>query len=75
MRFRGRNRGRGGGNWNFFEIFISGVFGLITINYLIFGFADVVMNIHTALVWVNKHGGLDAVIYDFFRQIFQRGRN
>lgn len=49
-----RNRNRGNGNWNIFEIFISGVFGLITINYLIFGFADVVININNGLTCVKK---------------------
>ena len=57
MRFRG--------NWNFFQIFISGLFTAITINYLITGFVDIVYNLNSLLIWLNK-SGLSAYISKFF---------
>jgi|UPI00036D3DB9 hypothetical protein len=53
------------GNWNFFEIFISGLFTAITINYLITGFADIVHNINSVLIWVHK-SGLGVYLYKLF---------
>jgi hypothetical protein len=57
MRFRG--------NWNFFQIFISGLFTAITINYLITGFVDIVHNINSLLIWIQKTG-LSAYISKLF---------
>jgi hypothetical protein len=57
MRFRG--------NWNFFQIFISGLFTAITINYLITGFIDIVYNINSLLIWLNKSGIVET-LYRFF---------
>ena len=57
MRFRG--------NWNFFEIFIGGLFTAITINYLVTGFFDIVVNINSVLIWFHK-SGLGVYLYKLF---------
>jgi hypothetical protein len=57
MRFRG--------NWNFFQIFISGLFTAITINYLVTGFVDIVYNINSLLIWFHK-SGLGVYLYKLF---------
>ncbi|MEY3222382.1 MAG: hypothetical protein RLZZ203_1238 [Cyanobacteriota bacterium] len=57
MRFRG--------NWNFFQIFISGLFTAITINYLVTGFIDIVYNINSLLIGFHK-SGLGVYLYKLF---------
>jgi hypothetical protein len=53
------------GNWNFFEIFISGLFTAITINYLVTGFIDIVYNINSLLIGFYK-SGLGVYLYKLF---------
>lgn len=55
------------GNWNFVEIFVSGLVTVIFINYLATGFADVVFNINSILNWLHKSHLLNHLI----RQIFK----
>jgi hypothetical protein len=47
------------------ELFVSGLFAAITINYLITGFADIVYNINSVLIWFHK-SGLGAYISKLF---------
>ncbi len=47
------------------ELFVSGLFAAITINYLITGFADIVHNINSVLIWFHK-SGLGAYISKLF---------
>jgi hypothetical protein len=44
---------------------LSGLFLAITINYLITGFIDIVYNINSVLIWLNK-SGLATYIYKLF---------
>lgn len=42
------------GNWNFIQMFISGLTTVIFINYLLTGFVDVVINIDSLLTWLQN---------------------
>ncbi len=54
------------GDWNFIKIFISGLTTVIFINYLLNGFADIVINIDTLLTWL-QHSGVDKLINQLFK--------
>jgi len=41
---------------SFIKIFISGLITAIAINYLIVGFYDIVFNINSLLIWLDKSG-------------------
>jgi hypothetical protein len=55
------------GNWNFVEIFVSGLVTVIFINYLVTGFTDVVFNINLLLNWLQKSDFLNHLIRQIFR--------
>jgi hypothetical protein len=44
---------------------LSGLILAITINYLLTGFVDIVYNINSILIWLNK-SGMAAYIYKLF---------
>jgi hypothetical protein len=50
---------------SFFQIMLSGLVLAITINYLITGFVDIVYNINSVLIWLNK-SGMATYIYKLF---------
>ena len=50
---------------SFFQIMLSGLILAITINYLLTGFVDIVYNINSILIWLNK-SGMAAYIYKLF---------
>jgi len=52
-------------NQGCFSLFISSLATAIFINYLITGFVDIVYNINSVLIWLNK-SGLGAYISKLF---------
>jgi hypothetical protein len=44
---------------------LSGLIAAITINYLVTGFVDIVYNINSVLIWLNK-SGMATYIYKLF---------
>ena len=56
---------------SFIQIFISGLIAAIAINYLIVGFYDIVMNINSVLLWLQK-SGIDIYIDQLLKGIFGR---
>ena len=50
---------------SFFQIMLSGLVTAIFLNYLITGFVDIVYNINSVLIWVNK-SGLGVYLYKMF---------
>jgi len=56
---------------SFIKIFISGLVAAIAINYLIVGFYDIVVNINSLLLWLDK-SGIDIYINQILKGIFGR---
>lgn len=56
---------------SFSQIFISGLITAIAINYLIVGFYDIVININSLLLWLDK-SGIDIYINQILKGIFGR---
>ena len=50
---------------SFIQIMLSGLVTAIFINYLVVGFFDIVYNINSLLIWLNK-SGLGAYISKLF---------
>ncbi|MEY3255651.1 MAG: hypothetical protein RLZZ29_782 [Cyanobacteriota bacterium] len=50
---------------SFFQIMLSGLIAAITINYLVTGFVDIVYNVNSLLIWLNK-SGMTTYIYKLF---------
>jgi hypothetical protein len=56
---------------SFAQIFLSGLITAIAINYLIVGFYDIVTNINSLLIWVEK-SGINIYINQILKGIFGR---
>jgi hypothetical protein len=56
---------------SFGQIFLSGLVTAIAINYLIVGFVDIVFNINSLLLWLQK-SGIDIYINQILTGIFGR---
>lgn len=56
---------------SFIKIFISGLITAIAINYLIVGFVDIVLNINSLLIWLDK-SGINIYINQILKGIFGR---
>jgi hypothetical protein len=56
---------------SFAQIFLSGLITAIAINYLIVGFYDIVTNINSLLIWLDK-SGIDIYINQILKGIFGR---
>jgi hypothetical protein len=56
---------------SFIQIFLSGLITAIAINYLIVGFVDIVLNINSLLLWLQK-SGIDIYINQILKGIFGR---
>jgi hypothetical protein len=56
---------------SFAQIFLSGLITAIAINYLIVGFVDIVVNINSLLIWVEK-SGINIYINQILKGIFGR---
>jgi hypothetical protein len=56
---------------SFTKIFISGLVTAIAINYLIVGFVDIVLNINSLLIWLDK-SGISIYINQILKGIFGR---
>lgn len=56
---------------SFVRIFLSGLATAIAINYLIVGFYDIVININSLLLWLDK-SGISIYINQLFKGIFGR---
>ncbi len=49
-------------DWNFTEIFLSGLVTAISINYLVSGFWDIVVNFSYLVSWLDQSRQLDSTI-------------
>lgn len=56
---------------SFCQIFLSGLVTAIAINYLIVGFYDIVININSLLLWLDK-SGISIYINQILKGIFGR---
>jgi len=56
---------------SFIKIFLSGLVTAIAINYLIVGFVDIVVNVNSLLLWLQK-SGIDIYINQILTGIFGR---
>lgn len=58
------------GNWNIFQIFISGLVTAIFINYLLTGFIDIVISIDSLLTWL-QNSEASTAISQLIKQVFK----
>jgi hypothetical protein len=56
---------------SFIQIFLSGLVTAIAINYLIVGFVDIVVNVNSLLLWLQK-SGISIYINQILKGIFGR---
>jgi len=58
------------GNWNFWQILVSGLATAIFFNYLITGFIDIVININSLLTWLQNSGTV-TLINQLIKQVLK----